>query len=55
MKIRKIIREEMDDFQWIKDIGFPETLTFNREAHLQAGKDTFGPVGSRQTTHHQNW
>ena len=58
MKIRKIIREEMDDFQWIKDIGFPETLTFNREAHLQAGKDTFGPVGSRQTTHHHttfNW
>ncbi len=46
------------DWEWVKKIGFPETLTFNKEAHLQAGKDTFGTHGTKFTTHHHtnfNW
>tara|TARA_R110002020_G_scaffold113236_2_gene260263 strand:+ start:7987 stop:9333 length:1347 start_codon:yes stop_codon:yes gene_type:complete len=53
MNLKRIIREEIyNDWEWVKKIGFPETLTFNKEAHLQAGKDTFGPPGAQFTTHH---
>jgi len=59
MNLKRIIREEIhNDWEWVKKIGFPETLTFNKEAHLQAGKDTFSPPGAQLIKHNHttfNW